>query len=72
MDPGYMETSLEYLSVASYFRFYELNTKVCSYPCLVNFFQRSELSLILGVLKPLYRFEIYAYTFSPSSLKKGY
>ena len=72
LDPNYMNTSLEYLSIASYFRFVESNKKVRSYPCLVNFIQKSELSLSLGVLEPLYTFEIYAYTLSPSSLRKGY
>ena len=72
MDPRYIDTSLEYLTNASYYRFYELNKKVRSYLCLVNFFQKSELSLSLGVLKPFYTFQIYAHTFSPSSLRKGY
>ena len=58
MDSRYMETSLLLLSIASYFRFMCLNKKVRSYPFIVNFFQMSELSLSLGVLKPLYTLEI--------------
>ena len=58
MDPCYMNTSLELLSLASYFRFMWLNKKVHSYPFIVNFFQKGELSLSLGVLKPLYTLEI--------------
>ena len=58
MDHRYMETSLELLSIASYFRFMCLNKNVCSYPFIVNFFQMGELSLSLGVLKPLYTLEI--------------
>ena len=58
MDPRYMDTSLELLSIASYFRFMLLNKNVRSYPFLVNFFQKGELNLSLGVLKPFYTFEI--------------
>ena len=45
---------------------------VRSYLVIVNVFQNDELSLSLGALKPLYTFEIYAYIFSPSSLRKGH
>ena len=72
MDPCYMGTFLECLSIASYFRFMCLNKKVRSYPFIVNFFQNGELSLSLRVLKPLYTFETYAYIFSPRSLRKGH
>ena len=72
MDPRYMDTYLELISIASYFRFMCLNKKLCSHPFIVNFFQKDELSLSLGVLKPLYTFENYAYIFSPSSLRKGH
>ena len=48
MDPHYMDISQELLIIASYFRFMCLNKKVCSYPYIVNFFQKGELSLSLG------------------------
>ena len=63
MDPRYMDTFLESLSIASYFGFMCLDKKVRSYPLIVNFFQKGELSLCLGVLKPLYTFETNAYIF---------
>ena len=58
MDPRYIDTSPELLSIASYFRFMCLNKKVHFYPFIVNFFPKGELSLSLGVLKPLYTLEI--------------
>ena len=57
MDPCYKDTFLEILSIASYFRVV-LNKRVCSYPFLVYFFQKNELSLSLGVLKPCFILEI--------------
>ena len=42
---------------------------VCSYPYLVSFFQKSELSL--GMLKHLYTFGIFACILSLSSFWKG-
>ena len=53
MDPCYIGTSLELLSIASYFRFMRLNKKVHSYPFIVSLFHKREFSLSLGVLKPL-------------------
>ena len=58
MDPRYMDTSLELLSIASYFRFMCLNKKVHFYHFIVTLFKKGELSLSLQVLKPLYTLEI--------------
>ena len=49
MDPRYMDTSLNLLTIASYFMFMCLNKKVRFYPFIVKFFQNGELSLSLGV-----------------------
>ena len=58
MDPRYMDTYVELLSIASYFRFMCLNINVHFFHFIVNLFQKGELSLSLRVLKPLYTLEI--------------